>query len=260
MFVSFESPLVLFWMPRYLSSSRFLSLCVTVLLLSFESTLLLESALNCAHFKTPPTYSNYTRYILSRSALSGGKSWPCWHVRPSLYFRTASSCHFLSNVQSDNNISSIIWCWYWCGRFGPGSTVTHSSTSCICLCVQTKTAIVKSLTSNSATNTDPLMCSYTYCIDGVCVCVCAVCVCLSLQVKVREESFGGNECNLLCHYFQRIVAIYYVGGTVPADDAGKTLNSWGQWIVLDESVHRSEPTTAPVCRRDSCILQKTGLT
>lgn len=52
-------------MPRYLSSSRFLSLCVTVLLLSFKSTLLLESALNCAHFKTPPTYSNYTRYILS---------------------------------------------------------------------------------------------------------------------------------------------------------------------------------------------------
>lgn len=256
MFVSFESALVLFWMPRYLSSSRFLSLCVTVLLLSFKSTLLLESALNCAHFKTPPTYSNYTRYTLSRSVLSGGKSWPCWHVRPSSYFRTASSCHFLSNVQSDNNISSIIWCWYWCGRFGPGSTVTHSSTSCICLCVQTKTAIVKSLTSNSATNTDPLMCSYTYCTDGVCVCVRL----FEFASESERRVFRGNECNLLCHYFQRIVAIYYVGGTVPADDAGKTLNSWGQWIVLDESVHRSEPTTAPVCRRDSCILQKTGLT
>lgn len=124
--------------------------------------------------------------------LSGGQSWPCWHLRPSLYFRTASSCHFLSNVQSDNNISSIIWCWYWCGRFGLGSTVTHSSTSCICLCVQTKTAIVKSLTSNSATNTDPLMCSYTYCIDGVCVCA-FVWVC-----KWKWEKSLSEEMNAIC--------------------------------------------------------------
>lgn len=36
----------------------------------------------------------------------------------------------------------------------------------------------------------------------------------------ESESLYGSECILLCHYFQRIVAIYYVDGTVRADDAG----------------------------------------
>lgn len=112
MFLSFESQLELFWIPNVV-----IRICIKLCSLSD------------------------TRHTLNRSVLSGGKSQPCWHLRPSSYFHTASSCYLLANMQSDDNISSVIWCrcmdrsdW-----LAPGSTMTHSSSSCICLCVWTKT-------------------------------------------------------------------------------------------------------------------------
>lgn len=39
-------------------------------------------------------------------------------------------------------------------------------------------------------------------------------------MNLQDMSPSPSECILPRHYFHRIVAIYYVDGAVPADDAG----------------------------------------